>query len=221
VLPLKDHNRLPVIPWLTLALIGANLAAYVYQLWLPVAGENLLLLEYGMVPGFITGLGGPPLPADWLPRPITLLTYQFLHGDVFHLGGNMLYLWIFGNNIEVVLGRLRYLVFYLLGGVLAGLCHLAAGPASPIPMIGASGAVAAILGAYLVLYPKSRIAVLVWLIVYIKVIKVPALALLALWFILQVVGAGAPDTAWMAHLGGFVAGMVLVRWFMPRPLVLH
>jgi membrane associated rhomboid family serine protease len=132
----------------------------------------------------------------------------------------MLYLWIFGNNVEDALGPWRYALFYLLGGVLAGLAHVAAAPGSPVPTIGASGAVAANLGAYFLLHPRAKVSVLLWLFVFVQVVRVPAVVLLGLWFFLQVLGlggAGVANVAWTAHVGGFVAGLALVRLFLPRP----
>ena len=217
MLPIKDEHRIPIIPYVTFSLMAANIAVWLYQLSLPLRAERFFIIKYGAVPSFITGLSGIDLPADWFPRIFTLLSFQFLHGDIFHLAGNMLYLWIFGNNIEASLGRVRYLAFYLLGGVLAGTAHIMAGPASDIPMIGASGSIAAILGAYLVLYPRSRILIFIWFFFFVRVLPVPALAVLGVWFIFQVISVGGEGTAWMAHIGGFVAGMLLVRYFMPKP----
>lgn len=217
MLPIKDEHRIPIIPFVTLGLAALNLAVWIYQLTLPVRAERLLVLKYGVVPSFITGLSGIDLPADWFPRIFTLLSFQFLHGDIFHLAGNMLYLWIFGNNIEAGLGRVRFLAFYLLGGMLAGVTHIISGPTSDIPMIGASGSIAAVLGAYLVLYPRSRIVIFIWFFFFVRLVPVPALAVLGVWFILQVISVGGEGTAWMAHIGGFVAGMLLIRYFMPKP----
>jgi membrane associated rhomboid family serine protease len=217
LLPIKDEHRIPIIPYVTLSLVAANVLVWIYQLTLPVPAERLMILKYGVVPSFITGLSGVELPADWFPRILTLLSFQFLHGDIFHLGGNMLYLWIFGNNIEAGLGRLRFLAFYLLGGTLAGLVQVISGPTSSVPMIGASGSIAAVLGAYLVLYPRSRIVIFIWFIFFVRLVPVPALVVLGIWFLLQVISVGGEGTAWMAHIGGFVAGMLLIRYFLPKP----
>jgi membrane associated rhomboid family serine protease len=221
MLPLKAENRAQIIPYASLGLAGLNLAVWLYQQLLPRVAERLFIVKYGVVPGFVTGFSDVQLPAEWFPRLFTLVSFQFLHADALHLAGNLLYLWIFGNNIEAALGRVRYLGFYLLGGVVAGLCQVAAGPSSLTPMIGASGSIAAVLGAYLVLYPHARIVVLIWFFFFVQLVRVPALLLLGAWFLLQVLSVGQEGTAWMAHLGGFVAGLVLVRFFLPRPLVLH
>jgi membrane associated rhomboid family serine protease len=216
LLPIKDEHRIPIIPYVTLTLVALNIAMWIYQLTLPEQLDRLLIIKYGVVPSFITGLSDIDLPADWFPRVFTLFSFQFLHGDLFHLAGNMLYLWIFGNNIEAGLGRLRYVSFYLLGGALAGITHILVGPSSEIPMIGASGSIAAILGAYLVLYPRSRIVIFIWFFFFVRLVPIPALAVLGVWFILQVISVGGEGTAWMAHIGGFVAGMLLIRYFMPK-----
>ena len=138
-----------------------------------------------------------------------------------HLAGNMLYLWIFGNNIEDMLGPFRFILFYLTGGLLAGLAQVAVAPGSEIPMVGASGAIAAVLGAYLVLYPRHRVVVLVIFFFFIQLVRVPAILVLGVWFLFQVLGAGSTSVAWMAHIGGFVAGLLLIRFFLPRPRILH
>ena len=217
MLPIKDEHRIPIIPYVTIILMALNILVWIYQLTLPEQLERLFVIKYGVVPSFVTGLSDIELPPDWFPRVFTLLSFQFLHGDLFHLAGNMLYLFIFGNNIEAGLGRVRYAAFYLLGGVLAGITHVLVGPASQIPMIGASGSIAAVLGAYLVLYPRSRIVIFIWFFFFVRLVPVPALLVLGVWFILQVISVGGEGTAWMAHIGGFVAGMLLIRYFMPKP----
>jgi len=214
LIPLKDDTPIQGTPWLTLGLIALNTLVFLYQLTLPPHQEMLFLHQYGVVPAWLTGTANVPRPPTWMPVWLTLITFQFLHGHIFHLAGNMLYLWIFGKNIEITLGRLRYLAFYLLGGVLAALAQVLSEPYAGLPMVGASGSIAAILGAYLVLYPYARILVLLWFFFFVQVVRIPALVLLGFWFLMQVVGSG-PGVAWMAHVGGFVAGMILVRWFLP------
>jgi membrane associated rhomboid family serine protease len=221
VIPIKDDNPVGRAPVVTLVLIVLNVVVFVFQLLMPPKVELIFVHHYGVVPGWITGLGQITYPADWFPRFLTLLTYPFLHGGFLHLGGNMLYLWIFGNNVENAMGRPRFILFYFLGGVLSGLAQIVTAPASEAPMIGASGAIAAVLGAYLVLYPQHNVVVLIWLLFFVRLIRIPALVVLGGWFFLQVLGAGGEGVAWMAHIGGFVAGLVLVRFFLPRPMVLH
>ncbi len=216
MIPLKDDNPTFRTPYMTMGLIAANIAVYLYQLLLSLPAERLFIYDYGLVPAWLTGLASLPPPPDFLPRPLTVVTSMFLHGGILHLAGNMLYLWIFGNNIEDALGPARFLAFYLLGGVLAALAFVATSPGAEVPMIGASGAIAAVLGAYLLLYPRAKVLVLFWFFVLVQVVRVPALLLLGLWFLLQVLGLGGPGVAWTAHLGGFVAGLALIRLFLPR-----
>ncbi len=217
MLPLKDDNPLQHRPWATLALILLNLGVYLYQVFQPWPVQQVLVYDLGLVPAWLTGAAVQAPPPGFLPRPLTLFSSMFVHADFFHLFGNMLYLWIFGNNIEDVLRPARFLLFYLLGGALASLVQVASEPASPIPMVGASGAVAAVLGAYLVLYPRARVSVLVWFLFFVQIIKVPAILLLGLWFVLQVLGMSGAGVAWMAHIGGFVAGLAMIKPLLPRP----
>ena len=216
MIPIRDENQLPGKPYVVWALIGLNVLVYLFQLSMDQQEERFFLYYLGVVPAWLTGLGDFSAPADWFFRPFTLLSYQFVHGGFWHLAGNMLYLYIFGDNIELTLGRLRFIGFYLLGGVLAALIQVLSGPASQLPMVGASGAIAAVLGAYLALYPKNRVLVLFWFIIIVTTVRVPAVFLLGFWFFLQVMGSGGTGVAWMAHVGGFVCGLLLVRFFMPR-----
>jgi len=145
----------------------------------------------------------------------TLVTSTFLHGGWMHLLGNMLFLWVFGDNLEDALGRIGFLAFYLLGGIGAGLCQWAAGPLSPIPTIGASGAIAAVMGGYLLLFPKARVDVLIFIVIIIRIIPVPAWIVLALWFVFQIFGGWGADpltggVAYWAHAGGFLIGFVMM-----------
>jgi membrane associated rhomboid family serine protease len=222
VIPLRDANPTHRTPVVTLGLIVACFVAFAYELGLLATSEaslNAFVLEWGVVPA--------DLGAAWesgglaSQETLTLFASQFLHGGWLHLLGNMLYLWIFGNNIEDRLGRLRFLVFYLGGGVAAGLAQSLIDPSSTVPMVGASGAIAATLGAYLVLYPRARITSLVFLGFFYQLINVPAIVVLGFWFVLQLLdglaslGAGSAGggVAFFAHIGGFVAGALVVRLF--------
>ncbi len=179
-----------------------------------------LLARWGVIPSDLTAAWGR---GAYVSRETaTLVTSQFLHGGWIHLGGNMLYLWIFGNNVEDRFGRIRFLVFYVVGGILAGLSQVAIDPTSPVPTIGASGAIAATLGAYLVLFPRARVTTLVFLGFFYQLIDVPAVAVLGFWFVLQLldgltslgavqIGGGV---AFFAHIGGFVFGAVVARLAM-------
>lgn len=202
--PLKDENPVRRKPILTPLLIALNSAIF---LWSYFSGSfEEIVNKYGMKPLLVSQ--GKEL--------YTLFTSMFLHGGFLHIGGNMLYLWIFGDNVEDAFGRRNFLIFYFLCGLVASLAHLFSDPSSTIPTIGASGAISGVLGAYLVLYPRARVLTAVMYFYFIRVIKIPALFFLGLWFVLQALSAslflvaGAPsEIAYWAHLGGFLAGMAM------------
>jgi membrane associated rhomboid family serine protease len=206
------------MPYLTILLIIANIVVYVWQLTGGSASLRLAYM-YGAVPARLFGIAGN-LPEAAVPEPVTLITAMFMHGGFLHLFGNMLYLWIFGDNIEDVLGKPRFLLFYLVCGIIASFSHLLTQAQSQLPMIGASGAIAGVLGAYLVLYPRARVQTFFIFFIFIRVIPIPAVYLLVFWFILQVWSLGTGGgVAWTAHVGGFLAGLVLIRFFLKgRPL---
>lgn len=216
MLPLHDDVPASLRPIVTLGLIAVCVAVFAYQATLDPREEMGFVFTFGLVPvGLLGGFDLPrPLP---VPDVLTLATAIVLHGDWMHLLGNMLFLWVFGNNVEDAMGHGRFLLFFLVCGVLAGLLHAATQPLSPAPMIGASGAVSGVLGAYILLHPRAR--VLVW--IGFLVLRLPAAVMLGLWFALQLgsalASANAPsasvDVAWWAHVGGFVAGAVLVLVF--------
>jgi membrane associated rhomboid family serine protease len=171
---------------------------------------------YGLVPGEL--MTSASTRWDLVPYNVmTVFTSMFLHGGFLHLGGNMLYLWIFGNNIEDAMGHGRFLVFYLLAGIVAAFAQFFYDTASNIPMIGASGAVSGILGAYLVLYPYARIKTLLFIIIFIKIVELPAILLLTIWFFMQVIYSQLEGVAWYAHIGGFVFGLIMIRLFSKKP----
>lgn len=216
-IPIRDSERTGRLAWLNLAIIGLNTGIFIWAATDPRGGE--LVLALAVRPAQIFDLGAL-YTAGFTPL-VTLVTSVFLHGGWGHLLGNMLYLWVFGDNIEDLLGSGRYLVFYLAGGVVAGLAHVLASPYSQVPTIGASGAVGAVLGAYLVSFPRARVLTLFPLGLFVPVLHLPARLLLALWFALQLwnglfpgVG-GTQPVAWWAHIGGFLAGMGLVRILAP------
>lgn len=176
--------------------------------------------KYALIPAELLGRRDLP-PTIVLPLLLTLLTSMFLHGGIMHLLGNMLYLWIFGDNIEDAMGSVRFLGFYVLCGVAAAFAQIAAGPSSSIPMIGASGAIAGVLAAYFMLYPRSRVLTLIPLFFFMRLVAVPAIFLLGFWFVLQVIAsanslADAGGVAVFAHIGGFIAGLFLVFPFRQR-----
>jgi membrane associated rhomboid family serine protease len=224
-LPLKDDNPLKFIrfQFATVTLILINVAVFVWQDSLGESGLADVANAAGIVP--ISVFGGAKLP-EWLgqlPSETTLVTYMFLHGDWWHLIGNMLFLWVFGDNVEDAMGSIRFTVFYLLSGVAAGLAHIYANVGSDAPLIGASGAIAGVIGAYLMLYPR----VWMWSLAFMRLpLKLPAFIVIGAWVATQIVfvALGIDDgTAWWAHLGGFVAGVVLVVVFKrsDQPLFGH
>jgi membrane associated rhomboid family serine protease len=207
----RGHHR----PWVTWALIAANVVVFLYELSLGVDGLQRFAGNYGAVPAQITQG----------KRLYTLVTSMFLHGGWLHIIGNMLFLAVFGDNIEATLGRVGYLFFYLAGGIVASLAQVVANPAAEIPSLGASGAVAAVLGAYAVLFPTSRVRVLVVLFFWITITRVIALLFIGLWFVIQffngVAGLGVETAqtggvAYWAHVGGFLLGVVIGFLFRGR-----
>jgi membrane associated rhomboid family serine protease len=221
-LPLHDQNpiRHVAFPYVTYGLIGLNALVFLLQLAMGSYGFQWFAVEYGMVPIVVRNVVEQPVA--WLPDWANLITYAFLHGDWLHLLSNMLFLWIFGDNIEDALGHVKYLVFYVLCAVLAGLAHLALNVDSTSPLIGASGAVAGVMGAYILLYPHARVFVLMRIVIPIP-LPIPALWMLGVWIatqILNVVVGSQEPVAWWAHLGGIAAGMLLAVPFKRREVPL-
>ncbi len=215
--PLRDDNPTRHRPYVTVGLIGVCVLAFLWQNAQPHYEE--IVWYFGLIPAQLLGTG-PFIPGAANPL-VTVFTSMFLHGGWMHLGGNMLFLWIFGNNIEDSSGHLKFLVFYLLCGVGAALAQVASAPMSEIPMIGASGAVSGVLGAYLLLFPRARVSTLVFLGIFVTIIRLRAWVLLGVWFGGQALQAaltppGSPGVAFVAHVGGFVAGMVLIGAFKRR-----
>jgi membrane associated rhomboid family serine protease len=218
-LPIGDDNPHRTFPFINYTLLAVCVAVFLWQVSLPERAGDAAVVMFGLIPGDL--LGTVRTQMDRPAALITVFTSMFLHGGGMHLLSNMGYLWIFGDNIEASLGHFRYLMFYLLCGVAAALAHTIAAPGSDVPMIGASGAISGVLGAYLVLHPRANIRVFVWIIVYISIWNVPAFIVLGLWFGGQLLSAmnvdpGEPGIAFMAHIGGFVAGAVLVFFFRKR-----
>jgi len=205
------HDEIPTrhFPLLTIALIGSNIFVFFWEFSYPGQIASLFT-NYGLVPSHFV-----EAPIQTYPN---VFSAMFLHAGLMHLAGNMLFLWIFGNNIEDVLGKIRFITFYLLCGVIAALCHVFMDTGSEIPMVGASGAISGVLGAYLVLFPKAKVKTLVFLGILITIVRIPAAFLLIFWLGIQIysnmasgnVGGGV---AWMAHIGGFAAGMILILPF--------
>lgn len=210
MIPLKDEHPSGSVPVLMIGILLANVGIFVYAWLLGDIGFHVFTARYGAIP-FEIMHGIDAISPTPFPIYLTLLSSMFMHGGILHLGGNMLYLWIFGNNIEAALGRARFLFFYLFCGVIATLSHVISEPESTIPMVGASGAIAGILGGYLAAFPGTRILVLV----FYFVLRVPALIVLGGWFVIQLLNASSAsntnDVAWFAHIAGFVVGYMLMR----------
>ncbi|MBN1562084.1 rhomboid family intramembrane serine protease [candidate division KSB1 bacterium] len=210
MIPIRDDNPRRLFPTLTITIIAINVAVFIYQWRLSPDDSMAFLYHFGAVPGKI--VQGRQLYA--------IFSSMFLHGGLMHIAGNMLYLWIFGDNIEGICGHGRFILFYLVCGVIAFSSHFIFDPASDIPMVGASGAISGILGAYLVRFPRARVHIIVPLfpVVWLwRRLEWPAFVVLGLWFLLQILNAFISSTgggvAWFAHVGGFVGGVVLIKLF--------
>ncbi|MCP3676470.1 MAG: rhomboid family intramembrane serine protease [Deltaproteobacteria bacterium] len=216
MIPLKDDIPRSTFPFITIAIILINIIVFIYQLYIGNWGERLFIVRAGAIPYEISHLRDLH-PPNLVPIPFTIFTALFIHGGIAHLAGNMIYLWIFGDNIEDRLGHLRFLLFYLIAGMIATLAHVLLAPASHTPMIGASGAIAGILGAYLILFPRATVSTLIFLFIFIDIVKIPALVFLVLWFAFQLMSSGhGGNIAWYAHIGGFIAGVILIKLFVRR-----
>jgi len=234
--PLRDDNPAETTPIVTLVLIGTCVGV-----WLLVQGAGFSepamissLCGYGAIPGEVVGRLAPGTRVDLGPGVScvigglsreTLFTSMFLHGSWMHLIGNMWFLWIFGNNVEDSMGHLRYLLFYVITGLLAAGAHVISDPGSAIPTVGASGAISGIMGAYLILYPRARVKTLVPLVIILTIVNVPAWVMLGYWFVVQLLSSMADSAmtgggvAFWAHIGGFGAGVLLVKVFANDRLV--
>lgn len=218
MIPLKDDNSTQIFPFVTIGIIFANLLVFLYEINPWFAFERKIFL-FGAVPYNITHL-------DNFLAPVTLFTSLFFHGDFMHLLGNMLYLWVFGDNIEDSLGHARFLLFYFLCGVAASLGFILTIPNSHLPLIGASGAISGILGAYFLLYPNAKVLVLVPFLIFWKKIRLAAFWFLLFWIALQFLYGStaftyqpeeaAGEIAWFAHILGFIAGAVLLKLFLRK-----
>lgn len=218
--PLHDDNPTRSFPFITIILIVACVLIFMWQLSLGKNGQTAVYI-FGAIPALIFGFKSLPPEAALIPAWATAFTSMFLHGGWMHLLGNMLYLWIFGNNIEDAMGKKRFIVFYLLCGLAALFANALPDPQSTIPMIGASGAISGVLGAYLLLFPHARVLVAIPFGIFIHTTRLAAGWVLGFWFVLQIVNSMLTSgqqggVAWGAHIGGFVAGMVLIPFFKRR-----
>lgn len=215
MIPYKDDNPTLTFPFVTVGLIVLNVLVFAWEAVNPLGGDRIAFY-FGAIPhNLMTMESSQPIsPAT------SIFTSMFLHGGLLHLAGNMLYLWIFGDNIEDVLGHFRYLLFYLFSGIAAAYCHAAVNPDSLIPMIGASGAISGVLGAYLLLFPRARVHTLLIFGFFWQVVKIPALVVIGFWGILQLFSgilSGSSHqggVAWFAHIGGLLTGLLTIKLWL-------
>ena len=209
IFPYKDDNPKVLVPYITYGIITLNILIFFFQFNTKIAdpeAEAILIYTFGLIPAQFSIL--------------TLFTSMFMHGGITHILGNMWFLWIFGDNVESTLGHARYILFYILCGLFAALCQVLVYPSSEIPMIGASGAIAGVLGLYMIRFPTARVHVFIFIIIFFTTIRVPAIIVLGFWFFNQLtsgLGSLGLDTtggiAWFAHIGGFIAGIMLHQFF--------
>jgi len=218
MIPLHDDNPTKITPIFTIAFIAICVLAFLWQSSLGPEGNQAAVFSLGVIPAVL--LDKVQLPAELavIPAGLTVFTSMFLHGGFMHLAGNMLYLWIFGNNVEDSMGHVRFVIFYLICGVAAVAGQTLQNPDSQIPMIGASGAISGVLGAYLLLYPHAKVLVAIPLGFFMHLIRIKAAWVLGFWFLLQLVSSAMTSgegggVAWFAHIGGFIAGMALIPFF--------
>ena len=216
MIPLHDDNPTTIKPVVTVSLITICILVFLWQLSLGPALQQSII-SFGVIPSVLFHIKSLSPELVVVPATVTIFTSMFLHGGWMHLIGNMLYLWIFGNNVEDVMGHGRFIIFYLLCGTAAVFAQAIPDPQSVIPMVGASGAISGVLGAYLLLYPHARILVAIPLGFYIYTTRLPAGVVLGFWFILQLISSalagGQGGVAFGAHVGGFIAGMILILFF--------
>jgi membrane associated rhomboid family serine protease len=218
VIPFKDDNPTRTFPYVTIIIIGLNVAVFLMETLSPESSQQIVY-SYGAIPYAITHFrSNQPIPPV-----LTIFTSMFMHGGILHIAGNMLYFWIFGNNIEDELGHVRFIVFYLFCGVVAAYSYALTAPSSTVPMIGASGAISGILGAYLLLFPKARVHTLIFFGIFIQIVQVPALIVIGFWAIIQLVSGlftegmqSQGGIAWFAHVGGFITGLATIKLWLPR-----
>ena len=220
ILPIYDDNPTRRLAVVTIAIIGLCVAISIWQFTLSPRDEIRAALSYGLIPAVLFHVASLPPELEQVPGWMTPVTSMFLHGGFWHLAGNMLFLWVFGNNVEDSMGRIRFIAFYLVCGVAAALAQAFANPLSEVPMMGASGAIGGVLGAYLMLHPRANVGVFVWIIIFFRVFRIPAVLVLGAWLAVQIYsGMTTPlddsdgGVAFWAHVGGFLAGALLIPVF--------
>ncbi len=225
MIPLRDDHPSSIRPYVSWTVIAASVLVFLWQLGLGARGGQQAVYALGAIPAVLFGQARLAPGIELVPPALTVFTSMFLHGGWMHLLGNMLYLWIFADNVEEAMGHARFAVFYLLSGIAAFFAQALPDPGSTVPMIGASGAISGVLGAYLLLYPRARVLVLVPLGYLSSAVYLPAAVVLGLWFVLQLVqslaaGGTGGGVAFGAHVGGFLAGMAMVPLFKRREVPL-
>ncbi len=215
MIPLKDDNPTSRKPFVTFFLIGICIFVFLLQLISQTYRTGQLFYSYGLIPSVLMGHNQLPLDLYVLPAYATIITSMFMHGGFMHLIGNMLYMWIFADNIEDDLGSTKFIIFYLISGIGAAMTQVLIDTQSQVPMIGASGAIGGVLGAYLINHPKARVLVLIPFGFFSQIIKIRALYVLGFWFILQFISSSG-GVAYAAHIGGFISGIILILFFNTR-----
>ncbi|MCL4456121.1 MAG: rhomboid family intramembrane serine protease [Nitrospirae bacterium] len=218
MIPFKDDNPTQTFPFVTISLIVINCIVFIWELSSP-AGIQKIAYFYGAIPHSLISFES----VQPVPVAASIFTSIFLHGGFFHLAGNMLYLWIFGNNIEDSVGHFKFFIFYLLSGIIAAYSHALTDAHSTIPMIGASGAVSGILGAYILLFPHARVSTLLFFGFFWQIVRIPAVFVIGFWIVIQVINGllskgmlNQGGVAWFAHIGGFLAGLITIKLWLPR-----
>tara|TARA_B100001123_G_scaffold448240_1_gene608424 strand:+ start:665 stop:1351 length:687 start_codon:yes stop_codon:yes gene_type:complete len=212
MIPLKDDNPTSGKPIVTYVIIGACVVIFLIQFGTQSYSTGELFYSYGLIPSVLMGHKQLPMDVYAIPAFLTIFTSMFMHGGFMHLIGNMLYMWIFADNIEDNLGPAKFITFYILSGIGAAMTQVLIDTHSSVPMVGASGAIGGVLGAYLINHPNARVLVLIPLGFFTQLIKIRALYVLGFWFILQFISSGG-GVAYAAHIGGFVSGMILILFF--------
>jgi membrane associated rhomboid family serine protease len=220
MIPLKDENRTDTFPFVTTLLIVANSLVFIWELFSPL-DMSIIARLYGAIPYNLISFATTQEAFQPIGPFTSVITAMFMHGNFLHLAGNMLYLWIFGDNIEDTLGHIRFFFFYLVSGIAATYTFAATGPDSLVPMVGASGAISGVLGAYIVLFPSARVTTLIFF-GFFWVMRIPALLVIGYWAFFQVLNGILSESeiqqggiAWLAHVGGFVAGLLSVSFWIP------
>lgn len=220
MIPIRDSTKSPILPIVNVTLIVLNFLIYFWEISIEPYLLNQVYYAFGVVPAEV--LNTIYTGAPFTPLLVNFVTAIFIHGGWFHVIGNMLFLWVFGDNVEGRLGHFKYLLFYLVVGTAATLAHILSNPFSTVPVVGASGAVAGVLGAYIILFPRSRILALVPIFIIFTLMEIPAVVFIALWFVLQLfngmasLGGDALTVAYWAHVGGFIMGALLIKIMAPR-----